>query len=119
MKPLAIILSSLFAPSCSVPPPDSQGWTLLTDGGSLEGWQMAGPGAFIVEDGSLKATGGMGLLWFSEASFNDFELSFEWKVADPANNSGVFVRFPDPGDDPCESDTVLVLDVSLIEPPRS
>ena len=61
---------------------------------------MAGPGAFVVEDGSLKATGGMGLLWFSEASFRDLELSFEWKVADPANNSGVFVRFPDPGDDP-------------------
>ena len=100
MKPLAIILGSLFATACSVPPPDSQGWTLLTDGSSLEGWQMAGPGAFVVEDGSLKATGGMGLLWFSEASFKDFELSFEWKVADPANNSGVFVRFPDPGDDP-------------------
>ncbi len=61
---------------------------------------MAGPGRFVVEDGALKATGGMGLLWYARRPFRDFTLHLQWKVEDPANNSGVFVRFPDPGDDP-------------------
>lgn len=76
------------------------GWTLLYDGGEPEGWKMCGPGEFIVENGTLKATGGMGMLWYAAESFRDFTLSLEWQVEDAANNSGVFVRFPDPGDDP-------------------
>lgn len=65
-----------------------------------QGWHMAGPGAFVVEDGALKATGGMGLLWYEGAAFGDFQLDFEYAVEDASNNSGVFVRFPNPGDDP-------------------
>jgi len=82
---------------------DSGGWTSIWDGESAPldaGWRMAGPGEFVVEDGSLKATGGMGLLWYAGASYGDFSLSMEWMVEDETDNAGVFVRFPDPGEDP-------------------
>jgi hypothetical protein len=61
---------------------------------------MAGPGEFIVEGDTFYAHGGMGLWWYGEKSFKDFELHLEWKVQDDADNSGVFVRFPHPGNDP-------------------
>ena len=73
---------------------------VLWDGGDTRDWKQAGPGEFVVEDGALKATGGMGLYWYSARSFRDFVLSFEWSVEEADDNSGVFVRFPNPGDDP-------------------
>ena len=42
----------------------------------------------------------MGLLWYAARSFDDFVLEVDWQVARTQDNSGVFVRFPDPGDDP-------------------
>ena len=91
------------AEAVSEPAADAEDWTSLWDGASdpLEaGWRMAGPGGFRVEDGALVAHGGMGLLWYAEEAYEDFVLSFEWSVSEPSDNSGVFVRFPDPGDDP-------------------
>lgn len=78
------------------------GTEVLWNGGDPleQGWEMAGPGAFVVEDGALKATGGMGLLWYAAEAFEDFELELEWQVEDPSDNSGVFVRFPAAGGDP-------------------
>lgn len=64
------------------------------------GWEMCGPGSFRLDDGMITATGGMGMLWFTKQDFQDFELELEWMVEDVAHNSGVFVRFPHPGDDP-------------------
>ncbi|MDF1799752.1 MAG: DUF1080 domain-containing protein [Planctomycetota bacterium] len=78
----------------------TSGWLDLWDGESLAGWSMAGPGEFQIVDGSLMATGGMGLLWYSDADFQDFTLALEWAAEDASDNSGVFVRFPDPGNDP-------------------
>jgi hypothetical protein len=42
----------------------------------------------------------MGLLWYSEKIYKNFMLKLEWKVSDEGDNSGVFVRFPDPDDSP-------------------
>jgi len=39
--------------------------TPLFNGRNLDGWQHVGPGSFIVEGGTLKTQGGMGLLWFT------------------------------------------------------
>lgn len=81
--------------------PSDRPLMLWSDGNPMEnGWAMAGPGTFVVEDGVLKATGGMGLMWYTEQDFADFELQLEWRVEDPAHNAGVFVRFPNPGVDP-------------------
>jgi hypothetical protein len=41
----------------------------------------------------------MGMLWH-ERPFKDFILLLDWKVSRREDNSGIFVRFPDPGDEP-------------------
>ena len=64
------------------------------------GWAMAGPGEFVPIGPELETRGGMGLLWFTEKEYRDFRLELEWKVVDRGHNSGIFVRFPDPGEDP-------------------
>lgn len=77
-------------------------FTLLFDGKSLDGWKMTGEGNFIVMENekALLSEGGMGLLWYTKKKYNDFILKLEWKVLHKDDNSGVFVRFPDPDDDP-------------------
>ncbi|RMH03666.1 MAG: DUF1080 domain-containing protein [Planctomycetota bacterium] len=104
-NPLSLfLLPALLLPACHGNTldftPDDGYWVPLWDGATLDGWSMAGPGAFLIEDGALRATGGMGLLWYSAESFRDFVLKLEWMVEEAEDNSGVFVRFPDPGDDP-------------------
>lgn len=71
----------------------------LFNGKDLTGWKMAGPGKFEVVDGELRSVGGMGLLWH-EKELGDYTLSLEFKVSREQDNAGVFVRFPDPGNDP-------------------
>jgi hypothetical protein len=73
---------------------------VLFDGSATRGWRMAGPGSFELVDGALESRGGMGLLWYAERRFSDFVLDVDWQVTRAEDNSGVFVRFPDPGDDP-------------------
>ncbi|HXY92195.1 MAG TPA: DUF1080 domain-containing protein [Acidimicrobiia bacterium] len=73
---------------------------VLFDGTSTDGWRMAGPGGFDLVDGTLESHGGMGLLWYTGRPFADFVLDVHWAVARATDNSGVFLRFPDPGDDP-------------------
>ncbi len=65
----------------------------------VDGWKQCGPGSFERKDGTLVSEGGMGMLWHPHP-FQDFVLMLEWKVGRREDNSGVFVRFPDPGDDP-------------------
>ncbi len=70
-------------------------WQTLFNGSSLDGWKQAGPGSFVLEeDGTMRSSGGMGLFYWAEDSFRDFELALEWKVGKHTANSGVFVRFP-------------------------
>jgi len=76
------------------------GFTPLFDGATMDGWQQAGPSGFSVVDGVLQSSGGMGLLWYTKKQFGDFVLKVEWKVLHIDDNSGVFLRFPDPGNDP-------------------
>lgn len=76
--------------------PDEQraGWRLLFDGESLSGWrgyrEEAPPAGWQVVDGELTRVGRGGDLLTSE-QFADFELAFEWKVAE-GGNSGVMYR---------------------------
>ncbi len=91
--------SSLASPASSSATVEA-GFTSLFDGATLDGWQQAGPGGFKVVDGALQTYGGMGLLWHNKKQFADFILKVDWKASDITDNSGVFVRFPDPGNDP-------------------
>ena len=76
-----------------------RGLPALYDGTGLDGWQQSGPGSFEQQDDcTILSTGGMGLLSFTE-EFNAYSLKLDWKVAGD-DNSGIFVGYPEPGDDP-------------------
>ncbi|MDQ3439521.1 MAG: DUF1080 domain-containing protein, partial [Planctomycetota bacterium] len=73
---------------------------LLFDGKNTTGWKQCGPGSFEVKDGALVSKGGMGLFWYEKQQFGDFVFTLDWKTTKKEDNSGVYFRFPDPGDDP-------------------
>jgi hypothetical protein len=75
------------------------GFTGLFDGFRMDGWQMAGNGNFQIVAGALEAepAGDLGLLWNTTPLQPDFVLRLEWLRHRDDDNSGVFVRFPDPG----------------------
>jgi hypothetical protein len=62
----------------------------------LDGWRHQGPGGFTLDSttGVLKSYGGMGLLWYGAKQYGDFVLELDFKCADSATNSGVFLRVP-------------------------
>src|SRR5919201_270857 len=81
---------------------DSTEFTYLFDGRSIDGWCMAGSGKFVLveDDKSLQSEGGMGLLWYTKKKYKDFVLKIDWKVSRRNDNSGVFIRFSNPDNDP-------------------
>jgi hypothetical protein len=81
-------------------PGAEEGFTSLYAGDGTSGWKQAGPGSFREDGGTLVAEGGMGLYWYAAREYGDFTLRLDWLTTKPEDNSGVFVRFPDPGDDP-------------------
>lgn len=77
------------------------GWRLLFDGKSTAGWVGLGGKPFpdkgwVVENGALKhlQKGGGGDI-VTEEEFENFELTWEWKIGQ-AGNSGVKYNLPDP-----------------------
>jgi hypothetical protein len=86
-----------FIPS---PAPDEQGFTPLLTADALKDWKQCGPGKFAVENGVATGEGGMGLWWYGGRPFTNFVLRGEFVQEQDIADSGVFVRFPDPGDDP-------------------
>nr|WP_245930365.1 DUF1080 domain-containing protein [Allonocardiopsis opalescens] len=83
---------------CGEGPQQPGEYRSLFDGSSTEGWSQAGPGEFVLADGVLTTTGGMGMLWYEAQQFGSYSLMLDWRVAGD-DNSGVFVGFP-PSDDP-------------------
>lgn len=80
---------------------DASEWITLFDGDDLTGWEMAGPGAFVLAgDGTMASEGGMGLFYYTERPFRDFVLELDWKASSDSANSGIFVRFPEQTTDP-------------------
>lgn len=76
------------------------GYRSLFDGteASLANWRMAGPGGFHYTSCELLSFGGLGLYWYDEA-FESYSLKLDWMMPGD-DNSGVFVGFPNPGNDP-------------------
>jgi 3-keto-disaccharide hydrolase len=93
MKLIATILL------CAVAAPAAE-WKQLFNGKDMTGWSMVGPGQFTVENGMLKTEGGMGLLWYTPRQFGDTTLRVVFKTTGPQDNSGVYIRFPEPPKDP-------------------
>jgi len=69
---------------------------VLFDGKSMDGWAHTGPGYFGLDEreSCLIARGGMGMLFYYDQKFKDFEVVLEFSVNQDNANSGVFVRFP-------------------------
>ncbi|TCO08911.1 3-keto-disaccharide hydrolase [Natronoflexus pectinivorans] len=79
----------------------AEGWILLFDGETFDGWRGYGrediPSAWIIEDDAIKIQGsGAGEAGHEDGGdiifdqqFQNFELTFEWKVS-RGGNSGVF-----------------------------
>ena len=96
------LVDHLLEPAVYTPEP---GFTALFDGVSTTNWQMAGQGdvgAFIRVDDVLEAVPGseLGLFWNTAPMPPDFVLRLEWLRTRDDDNSGVFVRFPDPNSRP-------------------
>lgn len=72
----------------------------LFNGRDLSGWEMVGPGRFVVENGLLKTEGGMGLLWYKGRKLGNETVRIVFKTTGDRDNSGVFIRMPEPPTDP-------------------
>jgi hypothetical protein len=81
----------------------AQGWQLMFDGKTSEGWRGYNktdfPVAWVVEDGTLRCNGEEsrgeagkadgGDIVYSKQLFSNFDLRLEWKISE-AGNSGIF-----------------------------
>jgi hypothetical protein len=95
MKPILQILQLVVLLSTLNLAAFSQEWRQLFNGKDLTGWEQVGPGKFVLEDGSLKTTGGMGMLLFNGQKFENSIIRVVYKVRDNDANSGVFIRIPE------------------------
>jgi hypothetical protein len=71
----------------------ADGWRLLFDGRTTEGWRGFGKAAFpasgwVVEDGTLKSLGRKGGDIITTSTYEDFELVWDWRLSF-RGNSGV------------------------------
>lgn len=98
---LLLLASCAGAQNLLTPEEKQAGWILLFDGKTMHGWvdprSKNPPGdAWTIEDGCLKAQPGPRITedLFSEATFRDFELAWEWRIS-RRGNSGVKYRIQD------------------------
>lgn len=81
----------------------SEGFVLLFDGNSTDGWRGFkndhSPARWVVEEGTLhfnpEATGDRGDLVFDK-KFSDFHLKLEWKIAEGGNSGVLYLGSEDP-----------------------
>ena len=77
-----------------------EGFISLLSGAALKDWKQAGSGKFTMADGVATGEGGMGLWWYAGRPFTNFVMRGEFLQEQAIADSGVFLRFPDPGKDP-------------------
>jgi hypothetical protein len=72
----------------------------LWNGKDLTGWKEVGPGQFVIENGLLKTTGGMGLLYWTGGKVGNSVIRVVYKNEKKESNSGVFIRIPEAPTEP-------------------
>lgn len=87
-----VLLAAVSLPAAS--------WKQLFNGKDLNGWQMTGPGSFVIEDSLLVTRGGMGLLYYKEQPFANTTIRVVFKTTGVRGNSGVYIRLPEKPRDP-------------------
>src|SRR6185295_1592957 len=108
---VALFCSAMILPAKAADQPRTQvetsgsasserGFEPLFTEGALKQWRQCGPGRFVVTNGVATGEGGMGLWWYAGRQFTNFVLRGEFVQEQEIADSGVFVRFPDPGNDP-------------------
>ena len=81
-------------------PGGAEDWKPLWNGQDLAGWTQVGPGRFVIENGLLKTTGGMGLLYWNGGKVGQVVLRVVYRTEAKASNAGVFIRIPEAPTEP-------------------
>src|SRR6187455_1524078 len=97
MRHIALIA---LTPILLTPLQAADSWKPLFNGKDLSGWKHVGPGKFEVEGGMLKTVGGMGLLVYEGEKFGNTTIRAVFKTSGGRDNSGVYIRMPEPAPDP-------------------
>jgi hypothetical protein len=71
----------------------------LWNGKDLSGWTQVGPGKFVIENGVLKTTGGMGLLYWTGGKVGNSVIRVVYRNKQ-GSNAGVFIRIPEAPTEP-------------------
>ena len=101
---LGITGAAFAADNVLTPQEKKDGWVLLFDGKTLNGWTTSDrkPSKTPVEDGCIDPHGCGGYMMIHEKEWSDFVLSLDFKIGKDCN-SGIFVRTfplePRPGKD--------------------
>lgn len=74
-------------------------WKPLFNGKNLDGWKHVGPGEVVVDNGTLKTVGGMGLLWYTGEKIGNAVIKVVYRSPNDGN-SGVFIRIPEAPTEP-------------------
>jgi DNA-binding beta-propeller fold protein YncE len=90
----------------ATPTTPEPGFVSLFDGSeeSFADWRSTGTGTFDLIDGAIvtgsdtNELGDLSLLYYEPRTFDNFVLRLQFRVSDPADNSGVLVRFRDPSE---------------------
>jgi hypothetical protein len=94
LAPALLLLPALVfgADNVLTPAERTEGWSLLFDGKTMNGWRKAGT-AWKIEDGCLATVNKPRIEedLVSATSYGDFELKFDWRVS-PGGNTGVKYR---------------------------
>ncbi|MBI3413861.1 MAG: DUF1080 domain-containing protein [Verrucomicrobia bacterium] len=98
-KPISEIPAALLK-HVPAEPADETGFVSLFGNTVNDGWTQCGPGNFTLANGVATGNGGMGLWWYTNRVFTNFVMRGEWMQEGPDSDSGVFVRFPNPANDP-------------------
>ncbi len=91
---VSAVCTLLFVLSTALAAQTDGEWKQLFNGKDLVGWKHVGPGEMVVENGLIRTSGGMGLLYWTGGTLGDCVIRVVYKMRDRNDNSGVFIRVP-------------------------
>ena len=71
--------------------PDSEGWTAIFDGRTLDGWKSTGEARWTIEEGTIVGRGPSGHLFSPRGDYTDLEVAARVRI-NSGGNSGLYAR---------------------------